>query len=67
MLNAAFYSVLTCVVSQVGLGRVGFSVVFEGHKDLLIAGRLVIFQCVACCNGTYHGVSYRHPIFEFEF
>ena len=36
MLNAAFYSVLTCVVSQVGLGRVGFSVVFEGHKDLLI-------------------------------
>ena len=29
--------------------------------------RLIIFQCVACATELIRGVSYLHPIFEFEF
>ena len=60
------YPVITCVVSQVGLGIVGF---FQWPLERIKVTnrRLIIFQCVACATELIRGVSYLHPISEFEY
>ena len=57
-----FVAVLTCVVSRVGLGRVGFSVTLGAHKGHY--SPVDNIPMCGLCNGTYKGYELSSPNFR---